>query len=319
MRWQMLSIILLVCVLSACSGKPEGVTWQEYAVASGNPSHCDHASYPDVCRMGFTQQTGDGGACAAIGDEVKRKTCMAYAEGTMSHAPDEPEDTQSNEVNRKGDCLYDSECPAFCDGDIIQEQGCNARTKRCVDTFRTDCSQDVESFGSHRFPKVCRDATCVRDSEAIERERQRLEKEKERLRMEMETTSGYRDRLIDAKDEANQNCLGGLSDATVILMNELATKSAGIIAGGVSVTQGASEHVVSWTTPVPDYINKGLDEMEKAGTEEQRLTLDEYITLNCQLNEYFGHLLDESDTYIDELTEKARDVDSRYDALPETS
>jgi len=122
--------------------------------------------------------------------------------------------------------------------------------------------------------------------------------------------------LIAAKDQANSNCLGGLSDATVILMNEMATKTASVLAGGVSVVHKAGAHVVAWTTAIPDYITKGVDEMAKAGTTEQKLTLDEYITLNCKLNNFFNELLDESDAYVDRLVDEATTVDREYDALP---
>ncbi|MCK5333615.1 MAG: hypothetical protein KAJ24_03815, partial [Candidatus Aenigmarchaeota archaeon] len=84
----------------------------------------------------------------------------------------------------------------------------------------------------------------------------------------------------------------------------------------VSVVKDATSHVVSWTFAAPDYINKGLDEMSKAGSTEQKLTLDEYIVLNCQLNNFFGELLDESDAYLDSILEQARVVDADYDALP---
>lgn len=302
-------MIIFCFLIAGCTYKPEGMTWQEYAVQKGDPSICDSASHPDVCRSGFTQATGDASACSKITDEVLRDTCYAYDRGGQATDKDRTTTAKTPE-----DCQYDSECPAICEGDVAWKQGCNAREGRCEKTFDTRCMDKVETFGPNSFPKVCSGGKCVRDQASIDKKREELIDQKDWLKQEMSAASERRASLIAVKDEANSNCLGGLSDATVILMNEFATKTAGIIAGGVSVVQGASSHVVSWTTPVPDYINKGLDEAK--GKDEQKLTLDEYIKLNCHLDEYFGHLLDESDAYIDELTAEAREVDAEYDALP---
>ena len=308
----LLSTLIILVLTSGCvtSGKPEGTTWQEHAIMTGDPSNCDDASHPDICRTSFTRATGDGNACAGIEDDASRKTCESYDRGINAQAV---EDTDSDE---EGDCLYDSECPAMCEGNVAWKQGCNPRERICHKTFDTDCTQDIETFGSNSFPKICSRGVCVRDDAAISKKKQELLAEKEKLKNMMYESSARRTNLIAAKNEANKNCLGGLSNATVILMNELATKSAGIIAGGVSVVKDATSHVVSWTFAAPDYINKGLDEMSKAGSTEQKLTLDEYIVLNCQLNNFFGELLDESDAYLDSILEQARVVDADYDALP---
>jgi hypothetical protein len=312
MRTAYLLAIAIMLLLLSCETKPQGKTWQEYAIMTGDPSKCDSASHPDVCRAGFTQATGDGSACDRISDSTWKKTCEAYDRGMTAQAQGQEQD----ESDEEKDCQYDSECSSICEGNTAWKQGCDPRKGRCIKTFDTDCTQDIETFGSNSFPKVCSAGTCVRDRSAIDKKKQELEAEKERLKTAMRESSARRASLIAAKDEANKNCLGGLSDATVILMNEFATKTAGIIAGGVGVVKDATSHVVSWTTPVPDYINKGLDDMSKAGTDEQKLTLDEYVVLNCKLNEYFGKLLDESDDYVDSLTEEARQVDADYDALP---
>ncbi len=308
-------LLMMILILTSCSSKPAGTTWQEFAIMTADSSKCDSASHPDVCRAGFTQATGDGSACAGIGDSSWKKTCEAYDQGKKAQPTiSDAENIETDEEKR--DCLYDSECPAICEGNTAWKQGCNPREGKCHKTFETDCTQDIETFGSNSFPKTCSEGVCVRDDDAISDKKEELLAEKENLKNTMGETSTRRANLIAAKDEANRNCLGGLSDATVILMNELATKSAGVIAGGVSVVKDATAHVVSWTTAIPDYINKGLDEMSKAGTAKQKLTLDEYIILNCQLNDFFGNLLDESNAYVDSLVEEAKQVDEEYEALP---
>ena len=310
MNKTLILLVLLTIFLTSCNTKPEDMTWQDYAVFTGDVSKCDRASFPDVCRAGFAQATGDGSGCSKISDTALRSTCMAYDRGVDA----EQKDVEFEDLSKT--CKYDSECSAICEGSVAWKQGCNPREGVCIKTFDTDCSKETEKFGSNSFPKTCSAGACVRNNDLIESKKQELLKEKEKLKYEMGESSTRRANLIAAKDEANRNCLGGLSDATVILMNEFATKTAGLLAGGVSAVKDASSRVVSWTTTIPDYINKGLDDMSKAGTPQQKLTLDEYIVLNCKLNNFFGALLDESDAYIDDLIEEARKVDADYDALP---
>lgn len=290
------------------------MSWQDFAIQSGDPSMCNYASHPDVCIAGFTQSTGDGSACSEIGDSNLRDTCIAYDRGV--DAVNMLSNMGEDEIEEVKGCLYDSECSAICVGNVVWKQGCDPREHKCIKTFDTDCTQEYERFRSVTINKVCNNGVCVRNDDSIQSRREELENEKLRLKLEMAATSVKRGQLINAKDEANRNCLGGLSDATVILMNELATKSAGVIAGGVSIAGDATKHVISWTTPIPDYINKGLDDMSKAGTDQQKLTLDEYIILNCKLNDFFNNLLDESDEYLDRLLEEANEVDAEYEALP---
>ena len=301
-------VLILIFFITSCTDKPEGKTWQEYAIITGDFTKCNRASHPDVCKTGFTQATGDGRACGSISDEKWKKTCQAYDRGLRAHATEEV-------IEEKG-CKYDSECPAICEGDVAWKQGCNPRKGKCIKTFDTDCNQEVETFGSNSFPKVCSKGECVRDEEAIEKKKEELEEKKMNLREEMRVASKTRSDLLSVKDEAFTKCMDGLSFGTAVLIKEFATKTAGLISGGVSVVKGASEHVVSWTTPIPDYVGKGIDEMKKAGTDQQKLSLDEYVVLYCKMNEFFGHLLDESDDYIDDLTERARKTDAEYDALP---
>jgi uncharacterized Zn-binding protein involved in type VI secretion len=73
--------IILLLFLSSCTFKPQGMTWQDFAIQSGNPTKCKSASLPDTCILGYTQATGDGSSCSKIEDPSLRKTCIAYDKG----------------------------------------------------------------------------------------------------------------------------------------------------------------------------------------------------------------------------------------------
>lgn len=82
MRVKVTIILLALVFLSACNTKPEDMTWQDFAVQSGDPSKCRRASLPDTCIVGYTQATGDGSACPQISDQALKDTCNAYGRGT---------------------------------------------------------------------------------------------------------------------------------------------------------------------------------------------------------------------------------------------
>lgn len=82
MKLKLTIIILLALVLlTACNTKPRDMTWQDYAIQSGDPSKCIKASLPDTCIAGYTQATGDGSACSQIRDQALKNTCNAYDKG----------------------------------------------------------------------------------------------------------------------------------------------------------------------------------------------------------------------------------------------
>lgn len=210
------------------------------------------------------------------------------------------------------DCQYDSDCESICEGNVAWKQGCNPRIGECFKTFDYDCDEQVEVFGALEFPKRCSQGECVRDERAIARTKRELEAEIERLREEYAELSGVRAQIITAKDEAHRNCLRGLSDATAILIVEMATRQAGLVAGAASFAKDSGARAVDWLTPVPDFIAEGLDRAAGGG----RMSLDEYIAINCQLNDYYGEILDDSNAMVHEYTSLRREAQEQLAALP---
>jgi uncharacterized Zn-binding protein involved in type VI secretion len=85
MKLKLITILFLALFLiSACTSKPKDMTWQDFAIQSGDPSKCKSASLPDTCIAGYTQATGDGSACSQIKDSVLKKTCIAYDKGKVA-------------------------------------------------------------------------------------------------------------------------------------------------------------------------------------------------------------------------------------------
>ena len=210
------------------------------------------------------------------------------------------------------DCQYDSDCESICEGNVAWKQGCNPRIGECFKTFDYDCDEQVEVFGEFEFPKRCSQGECVRDEQAIRATKRELEAQIDGLREEYAELSGVRAEIIARKDEAHRNCMRGLSDATAILIVEMATRQAGLVAGAAAFVKDSGARAVDWLTPVPDFIAEGLDRAAGGG----RLSLEEYIAINCGLNDYLGELLDDSDAMVDEYVRLRREAQDALNALP---
>jgi len=63
----------------------------------------------------------------------------------------------------QGDCQVESDCDNACDGDLIQEMGCNLNTATCEKTFTKDCSKINQVFEDDFYYLTCRDAECGLD------------------------------------------------------------------------------------------------------------------------------------------------------------
>ncbi|HDP73451.1 MAG TPA: hypothetical protein ENN46_00635 [Candidatus Woesearchaeota archaeon] len=291
------------------------MTWQEFAIYTGDVSKCDRASHPDVCRTGFAQATGDGFGCIRISDEGLRNTCFAFATGGSA----ERVDTGIDELLEEMSCRYDSDCDPVCVGNVAWKMGCNPRQGICIQTFDMDCSGEKDDFGVISFPKLCRDGLCVTDNDAIEIKRSELEQRKEELRNELRDENARRDSLIAVRDEAHKNYMGGLSDATAILIVEFSTRVAGVVSGGVGYAKDATSRVVDWTTLVSDAAGTALDKLYELAEDEKpadKITNAEYIKLNYDLHQFFSALLAESDGIIDKILEESREVNAQLNALP---
>jgi len=46
----------------------------------------------------------------------------------------------------EGECKYDSDCAAICEGNTMWKMGCNAQNNSCEKTFDTDCITNMGTF-----------------------------------------------------------------------------------------------------------------------------------------------------------------------------
>ena len=253
------------------------------------------------------------------GETVKDNKCVAIEE----------EESEEEE----GECKFDSDCDAMCEGDVAWKMGCNARTDTCEKTFDTDCSTDIEVFGNLDFSKVCGEGVCVRDTESINETRANLLGEKALWSNTVKEINGVRLEINQAMLDANKNCLNGLADMTNLAIVEFANRVGNILAGGIpdvaamtaSAAQKASgllsESVKNLASAAVDYVGFGIEKLKayEQGVpieEEKKLKPHEYIKLNCDLYQYFKGVQAESDIDLEAALQEARDTDAMLQALP---
>ncbi len=213
-------------------------------------------------------------------------------------------------AGENGECKYDSDCDAICEGDTKWKMGCNARTNTCEKTFDTDCTANMENFGELSFSMICVNGECARDNESIRAKRDELKKLKENYSNELKDLNARRDDLKNVMLDANKNCLNGIADMTDVAIIEFAARVASITAGGIPDLASASV----------DYFNDAMNRLygytKSTPNGEQKLKPDEYIKLNCDLYNYFKTELSNSDIDVDEIIENAKEVDAELKALP---
>lgn len=226
-------------------------------------------------------------------------------------AVDEEEAVAEEEVADNGECKFDSDCPAMCEGDVMWKRGCNARTNTCEKTFDTDCSADIESFGDVGFPKVCSAGACVRDGASIARERAELEQLEKDMSDEVKKINAQRSELQALMLDSNKKCINGIADMTNVAILEFATRVGSVMAGGFPDLAGASVDYVS------DAINKISAAASDDASAQQKLSPTEYIKINCDLYAHFSKLLAATDGPLDEALDNARAADEQLSQLSE--
>lgn len=241
-------------------------------------------------------------------NEVATDTKCVPADEVSDEIIDE-DDEISDEV-AKGECKYDSDCEAVCEGDTAWKRGCNARTNLCENTFDTDCAVETETFGDMQFSKMCSTGVCVRDDGAIAQERAKLEGIKNEMSDEVKAINARRNDLTNVMLDANKNCLNGLADMTNVAILEFATRVGSIMAGGFPDLASASVDYVN------DAINKMFATTSDDVSAEKKLKPHEYIKLNCGLYDHFKLLLVATDAELDEALENARKADELLQQLP---
>lgn len=247
---------------------------------------------------------------------------------------EEHEEEKEDDFAEEGECKYDSDCEAICEGDVAWKMGCNPRENACVKTFDTDCASDIEEFSGLSFPKVCAEGLCVRDHKAINEMRSALEGEKELWSNTVKEINSTRLNLSTAMLDANKQCLTGLADMTNLLILEGATRMASVLAGGIpdvaKMTASAGDHAAglmlentkAFAGSVSDYTGSQVQKIYnysqgEPSAEEKKLKPHEFIKLNCDLYDYFKAMIAESDTELELALEEAKNVEALLKSLPQ--
>ncbi len=287
-------------LLASCDRKPEGMTWQDFAILTGDHSKCDSASHPDVCRAGFTQATGDGSACNKIRDEDWRNTCFGFATGAKT----ETIDIDEYDPIDFGVCRYDSDCPDICEGTVRWKQGCNPREGVCIKTFEYPCKDEKEMFGSHSFGKTCVECVCVRDEEAIEVKKKELENKKKEISDEVKD-------MLASKQEVQmvwipyyfERCQSALSDVTSKLIVDTALMLKSPPTNLRDITTSHTESLA----------NELLSKTTSSNTE---MSVEEFIAWNCN---YYNALYQDLNVYdkkIELKQEEYKAISQELEAFP---
>ena len=274
----------------------------------------------------------DEGEIALGGDCVAEDEADEYGEQNDEYDNEDNEYTDNNE--EKGECRFDDDCDAVCEGNVAWKMGCNPRENICVKTFDDNCDEDIENFSGLSFPKKCADGLCVRDTEAINEMKVALQEEKQLWSDTVNAINATRLDLSRAMLDANKQCLNGIADMTNLLILEGATRIANVLAGGIpdvaKMTESAGSHAgnlllentKALSGSVSDYTGDIVNKVYAYGqgtppaNEEKKLKPHEYIKLNCGLYDYFKAMIAESDTEQELALNEARRVDALLKALP---
>ena len=277
-----------------------------------------------------------GNTCSlcASDEVVKDNVCVAKSdEEAEEESEDEDAEVEGDEEEVEGDCRFDSDCDPICEADVAWKMGCDARENKCVKTFDTNCSEDIEIFGGLDFEKVCSEGVCARDEVTMAEVRANLLKEKQVWSNTVKEINAVRLDMNIAMLDSNKNCLNGLADMTNLAIVEFATRVGSILAGGIpdvaAMTASAastaggliSESIKDLASAAVDYAGFAVQKLStyEQGApkdEEKKLKPHEYIKLNCDLYQYFKGVIAESDAELEMALEKAREVDALLNSLP---
>ncbi len=275
--------------------------------------------FRDNCRAGNGVVNGENCIQCDIDKVAKNDKCV--------------DDSSEGEEEEEGECKYDNECEAICEGNVKWKMGCNARTNTCEKTFDTDCSADIEKFGELSFPKICVAGECVQDMDNIQAIKAELTQEKQLWSNAVKDINKSRADITAAMMEVNKNCINGIADMTNLAIVEFSTRIASVLAGGIpdiaAMTASAAdkasgligEHVKNLAGAAVDYAGDALNRLYvyqqgEPAEEEKKLKPHEYIKLNCDLYEYFKGVLAESDTDLQTALNNATEADSLLKQLP---
>ena len=185
-----------------------------------------------------------------------------------------------------GECRYDSDCGSICEGNTKWKMGCDAATNTCEKTFDYDCTEQIETIAGYDFGKVCYFGDCQRDEVMIQAKRDELsDKVKSLLADKQEVTQ--------MMYEADKNCISALEDVTDKLIIDTAVKL---------------------TTLPTSFLELGTDltsqTIDALTTDPEKMSTEEFISLNCNLYPLLDKDLKKYDDEIEELEWEISELDA---------
>jgi len=248
--------------------------YQAVAIETGDPEYCE--------KMGGYSS---GGNDISGGSGYSRENCLA-AVGPVD------EEDEEDDMEEEGECKYDSDCDAICEGDVYWKMGCDARTNTCIKTFDTNCADEKTEIGIFDFPQLCSaDVGCVDNKGKIVEMKTALSEQAKAWQTLMQNVETARRKALD-------NCLSALSDVTNKFIIDSAITFSGIAGVRVNtsyqsmadfskyIQPGGSEVASIATAQVTGPVQQLLDTLGSIAVkdvtgEQPKMPVDQYIALHC--------------------------------------
>ena len=173
--------------------------YQAIAVETNDPEYCE--------KMGNYSAWGND---ISGGTAYSKEDCLNAIQINIEDENVETQDLASDddENNEEGECKFDNDCNAICEGNTYWKMGCNARTNTCEKTFDTNCDEEETAIGVFAFPQICIEESACVDNEA------EITGMKAALSSEAMQWQNLMQNIETARRQALDNCIDALSDVT---------------------------------------------------------------------------------------------------------
>jgi hypothetical protein len=147
-----------------------------------------------LCLSGCSESDWKDIVCGADDKSLWMKLyCIGHSSGSSSDS-DSTTTTTLEDEEKKGECLYDSECPPICQGAIAVKRGCNPRVGKCESLEEKDCAQDKVGIEVYSVPNTCQDGLCAYDYAGMKVKRAEISQEMADIRAKRAVMVGIRNK-----------------------------------------------------------------------------------------------------------------------------
>ncbi len=193
-------------------------------------------------------------------NDALRRALIQEARNQVNNATNNLVQGAEHALGIGGECRFDSDCTAMCEGSVYWKRGCDPRTDKCMKTFDTDCHAQTTVVGNYDFAKLCAASGCADDTASIHAKKEELIAQANEYTAAMQQTTALR-------QTAAKNCIGALADVTDKLIIDTA------LTFGRLPTSTTS--IYSITT------KQTINTLGGAATGGTRMSAEEFISLNC--------------------------------------